>query len=907
MFSASRRFAAAILDGRQLSLNIRTRVREEAVALYAQVERKPGLAIIQVGEDAPSKVYVGHKVKAAQDCHLHVEHLKLPRTSNEANILATIHAINKNDQIHGVILQLPVDSVEKVDVDRCIEAIDPNKDVDGLHFKNAGQLARGMIESGTLLPCTPRGCMELLHTHAPNGIQGLKAVVLGRSKIVGSPIAEMLKWADVTVTTVHSRTPPEQAIAFCRDADIVVAACRQPEFVKGHMLKPGAMVIDVGINSMPDATKKSGARIVGDVDFDSCKEVAGFITPVPGHVGPMTIAMLLQNTLDAAKRFMVADFTRWETRPLSIPNVRPDVDDFALNQTVTPKHITEIAKEMRLFSHEVLQRGPFKAKLDPEQILRRVGNAHRGKYVVVSSVTPSKEGEGKTTTVLGLSAAFNAHLGVNCLPTLREPTLGPLFSIKGGGTGGGFSQVIPSQDMNLHFNGDIHAVCAAHNLLAAATDNCIAREDSTDAAQLFSRLTNGGTYFTQAQLERLAALGITETNPSDFTLEQMERMKLGLVRDEMTIRRVLDTNDRYIEEHFDCAASSEIMNILTLAQDYEDLSERLKRVIVGRDIHGGFVTARDVGVDGAMAILMKNAVQPNLTQTMEGTPVMVHSGPFASLGPGVSSVMADTLALRLVGNDGFVVTEAGFGSDLGLEKFMHIKSTRLDDILRPDVCVLVLTTKSLLITGRKVCEGATKKEMLRMGMEFNLKRHIDNVKQFNIPLVVAVNTFDDDSGEELETLRQNSLEYGADDAVICRNFQEGGRGTVALAESVQRLSREKYELARLYDLEDSVEDKLYALATKVHGRKDILFSDEAKRSLEVLSRFKKLPVCVTTSPYNYHSQSHPDALPVTTLRVQAGAGLLIAGCGATHRSMASLPSRPRFLDMGVTDGTIYGL
>eukprot|EP00397_Hematodinium_sp_SG-2012_P001563 GEMP01001566.1.p1 GENE.GEMP01001566.1~~GEMP01001566.1.p1 ORF type:complete len:911 (-),score=177.59 GEMP01001566.1:2509-5241(-) len=910
MFRLRIRLAATILDGRQLSLNIRNKVRDESIELFNKVKRKPGLAIIQVGEDAPSKVYVGHKVKAGIDCGLHVEHLKLPRSSNEANILATIHAINENDDIHGVILQLPVDSAEEVNVDRCIEAIDPKKDVDGLHFKNAGQLARGMMNNGTLLPCTPRGCMELLRAHSPRPLRGMKAVVLGRSKIVGSPIAELLKWEDVTVTTVHSRTPPDQVIALCREADIVVAACRQPQFLKGYMLKPGAMVVDVGINSIPDATKKSGARIVGDVDYDSCKEVAGYITPVPGHVGPMTIAMLLQNTLDAAKRYMVADFTRWDTRPLSLPVVRPAaVDDFALNQMFKPKHITEVSKEMRLFPHEVLQSGPFKAKLDSERILRRLGGEHRGKYVVVSSVTPTRSGEGKTTTVLGLSQAFMAHLRINCLATLREPSLGPTFSLKGGGTGGGLSQVIPSEDMNLHFNGDIHAVSATQNLLAAATDNCIARENFPQPIEiLFGRLTRTGT-FTKAQLERLQKLGITKTNPSEFTAEEMKKFATrGLVRDKMTIRRVLDVNDAFIENQFNCTASSEVMNILALAHDYNDLVERLKHIVVGRSPQG-FVTARDICVDGALAILMKQASQPNLIQNLEGGPVMVHAGPFAGLGPGVSSVMADTLGLRMVGEDGFVVTEAGFGSDLGLEKFVNIK-TRVDDILIPDVCIVVVTTKSLMTTARSVGSHATKSEALRHGAEVNLRKHIGIVKQFNIPMVVAVNTFDSDSLEELESIRQLALEFGADDAVICRHFQEGGRGAVELAESVQKLSQRKYKLNRSYELHDSIEDKLHSVATKVYGREGISLTDAAKDSLRLFEAdYKHLPVCCNMSPFGFHAPKITETLLIRDLHLQAGSGLIIADCGPdNYNYMPALPSRPRFTDIGIdNEGNTFGL
>lgn len=293
---STRRFAAQVLDGKQLRSKILDRVSQETALL----PKPPGLTVIQVGGHADSTVYVTHKLSAARACGMAAKHVKLPRHSTESDILAIIRECNNDPSTHGMLLQLPLDTNQDVNQDACLNAIDPAKDVDGLHPINAGLLSHGDLDN-CLLPCTPKGCMELIKSTG-RPIAGASAVVLGRSAIVGTPMAELLKWNDATVTVCHSKTT--NIIERTRQADIVVAACRQRNMVTADWIKPGAIVIDVGIHSIPDPTKKSGYRITGDVDYKSASQVAGWITPVPGHVGPMTVAMVVQNTLECAKRLM---------------------------------------------------------------------------------------------------------------------------------------------------------------------------------------------------------------------------------------------------------------------------------------------------------------------------------------------------------------------------------------------------------------------------------------------------------------------------------------------------------------------------------------------------------------------------------------------------------------------------
>jgi len=589
------------------------------------------------------------------------------------------------------------------------------KDVDGFGATNIGELAkRGGHPFFT--PCTPKGVMVLLSESGVD-LKGKNAVVLGRSDIVGSPVSYLLKNADATVTVCHSKTKGlEEHI---KQADVLVAAIGQANFVKGEWLKPGVVVIDVGTNFIPDETKKSGQRLVGDVDFAAASEVASQITPVPGGVGPMTVAMLLQNVVNSATQYFERQKAR-AIRPLPLKLKQPVPSDIAISRDQRPKQITNIAKEIGIAGHELEPYGAYKAKVDLS-LLKRLEHRRNGRYVVVTGITPTPLGEGKSTTTMGIAQAIAGHLDRIAFANVRQPSQGPTFGIKGGAAGGGYSQVIPMDEFNLHLTGDIHAITAANNLLAAAIETRMFHENTQKDGPLYKRLVpakKGKREFQPIMFRRLKKLGITKTNPDELTEDEVHRFaRLDIDPATITWRRVLDVNDRHLrgitvgtagtekgqtrETGFDISVASECMAILALSSDLHDMRERLGRMVIGSSRSGDPVTCDDLGAGGALTALMKDAIKPNLMQTLEGTPVFVHAGPFANISIGASSVLADKLALKLAGTEadedhkakaGFVITEAGFDFTMGGERFFNIKCRSSG--LVPDVVVVVATVRA---------------------------------------------------------------------------------------------------------------------------------------------------------------------------------------------------------------------
>ena len=391
-------------------------------------------------------------LKASIDCKL----LHFPETTTEAELVEEITRLNNDPTVHGILVQLPVPA--HISEYAVTSAVADEKDVDGFGANNIGELAkRGGLPLFT--PCTPKGVLVLLKESGVE-LRGKNAVVLGRSDIVGSPVSYLLKNADATVTVCHSQTIGLQD--YIKRADVLVAAIGKPNFVKGEWLKPGAVVIDVGTNFIPDDTKKSGQKLVGDVDYASAAEVASQITPVPGGVGPMTVAMLLQNVVESATKY----FERQKARaimPLPLKLQSPVPSDIAISRAQHPKQITRVAKEVGILRHELEPFGAYKAKVDLT-LLKRLEHRRNGRYVVVTGITPTPLGEGKSTTTVGITQAIGAHLKRIAFANVRQPSQGPTFGIKGGAAGGGYSQVIPMDEFNLHLTGDIHAITAANNL-----------------------------------------------------------------------------------------------------------------------------------------------------------------------------------------------------------------------------------------------------------------------------------------------------------------------------------------------------------------------------------------------------------------------------------------------------------
>lgn len=920
---------ASVLDGKIVSGEIRKQITQTVLDKRRDFpEFKPGLAIVQVGNREDSNVYIRMKEKAANECQFKFSLVKLNRTITQQQLENVIDGLNSDETIHGIIVQLPLDCEHDINSEVVLNKIDPKKDVDGLHTINSGKLARGDIEN-CVVPCTPRGCLELIKKTGTS-LKGKKAVVLGRSKIVGSPMAALLNWNHCTVTICHSRT--QNLEEYVKEADVLVVAIGRPEMVKGEWVKEGSIVIDCGINSIPDATKKSGQRLVGDVQYKEAKERASWITPVPGGVGPMTVAMLLNNTLDSALRESSSQLSVWKLTllPLSLKNPVPS--DIEIAQAQTPKDIATLASEINLKPSEVDLYGKKKAKVSVK-VLDRLKTCQSGKYVVVCGITPTPLGEGKSTTTIGLAQALGAHSNRNVFACVRQPSQGPTFGIKGGAAGGGYSQVIPMEEFNLHLTGDIHAITAANNLLAAAIDARMFHESTQTDTQLFNRLVpekKGNRKLSDIQIKRLKKIGIEKIDGKELTSEEIARfVRLDIDPETITWQRVIDTNDRFLRKitigqsdtekgktrpcQFDITVASEIMAVLALSTSLADMRERLGRMVVASNKSGEPITADDLGVSGALAVLMKDAINPNLMQTLEGTPVFVHAGPFANIAHGNSSILADQIALKIVGQDGFVVTESGFGADIGMEKFMNIKCRYSG--LKPNAAVLVATVRALKMHGGgpTVVPGvplpseytAENLDLVVKGFS-NLKKQIENVSFFGVPVVVAINSFATDTEKELQTVQQLCRDAGAYDAVICHHWSRGGSGAIDLAEAVNKACSSPSKFEFLYDLQLPLEKKIEIIARKIYGADGVTFSDVATERLERYKKqgFNDLPICMAKTHLSLSDnptlKGAPKGfmLPISDVRASVGAGFIYPLVGKMS-TMPGLPTRPCFYDIDI--------
>jgi methylenetetrahydrofolate dehydrogenase (NADP+) / methenyltetrahydrofolate cyclohydrolase / formyltetrahydrofolate synthetase len=580
-----------------------------------------------------------------------------------------------------------------------------------------------------------------------------------------------------------------------------------------------------------------------------------------------------------------------------MPAVPSDID---ISKASTPQPISAIAAAAGIAPEEIEPYGDVKAKVKLS-LLDRLADAPNGKYIDVTAITPTPLGEGKTTTSVGLTQALGC-IGKNPFLCIRQSSMGPTFGIKGGAAGGGYSQVIPMEEFNLHLTGDLHAVSIANNLLAAAIDARIKHEAHAD----------------------------------DETWAATDLPRLNIDPETITWRRVVDINDaalRSIEiglgekwqdgprrtTGFDITVASEVMAILALATSQADMRQRLGRIIVAMNKDGQPVTAEDIGCAGAMMVLMKDALKPNLSQTIEGQPVFVHAGPFANIAHGNSSIVADRMALKLAD---YVVTESGFGSDIGMEKFFDIKCRASG--LVPDCVVLVATIRALKMHGGgpKVTPGKTLDEaytsenlpLLEAGV-CNLQRHIEIARSFGIPVVVAVNAFPTDTDAEVELVRQAAADSGAEAAVVARHWAEGGKGAVELAEAVVAACEQPKDFKLLYPDSASIKEKIEAIATKIYLADGVTYEPLAEKQIAIYEKIGlgNLPICMAKT---HLSLSHDPlrkgvprgfSVPIREVRASAGAGFLYPLAGAM-RIMPGLPSKPAFLAIDLDDeGNVVGM
>ncbi len=629
--------------------------------------------------------------------------------------------------------------------------------------------------------------------------------------------------------------------------------------------------------------------------------------------------------------------------PTKLKLLSPVPSDIEIAQAAKVKPIAQVAQDAGLRPDELELYGNHKAKVRLS-VLQRLAKRPNGYYVDVTAITPTPLGEGKTTTTVGLSQALGAHLGRRVFTCIRQPSQGPTFGIKGGAAGGGYSQIIPMEEFNLHLTGDIHAITASHNLMAAAMDARMFHEhEQPDDEKLFNAFCpkgkDGKRRFAECHLRRMKKLGFWADDPDQLTPEQKRKL-VRLDIDPATIQwnRVVDINDRLLRQitigqgpeekgftrttGYDITVASEIMAILALTTSIEDMRERFGRMVFASSKSGEPLTADDLGVAGAIMVLMKDAIMPNLMQTLEGTPAFVHAGPFANIAHGQSSIIADQIALKLAGKGGFVITESGFGADIGMEKFMDIKCRYSG--LTPDCVVLVATVRALKMHGGgpKVTPGKPldkaytdeNLDLLRAGLP-NLLRHIKNAKGYGVPVVVAVNAFATDTDAECELIRQAAIEAGAEDAVKCTHWSYGGKGTIALGKAVIAACEQPKKFQFLYSLDIPIKEKIEAIA-KFYGADGVDFEPEAERKLERFTQqgYDKLPICMAkthlsfTADANLKNAPTGFRIPIRDVRASVGAGFIYPLVG-TMRTMPGLSTRPSFfdIDLDLKTGKVKGL
>lgn len=553
------------------------------------------------------------------------------------------------------------------------------------------------------------------------------------------------------------------------------------------------------------------------------------------------------------------------------------MEDIDIARNTKLKDITEIAKKAGINDEELEQYGKYKAKIDSKKISDRLKNKKDGKLILVTSINPTPLGEGKTTMAIGLADGLT-RIGEKAILALREPSLGPVFGIKGGATGGGYAQVAPMEDINLHFTGDIHAITSANDLLAAMIDNHI--------------------YFEN----ELGFEKVTWKRCIDLNDRQLRKIETGLSGEKNIIQR---------EDGFDISVASEIMAILCLSTDIKDLKRRIANIIVGYNKENEPITAHDLHAEGALTVLLKDAINPNLVQTLEHTPAIIHGGPFANIAHGCNSIIATKTAMKLAD---YTITEAGFGSDLGAEKFLDIKCRKAN--LKPDAVVCVATIRALKYHG-----GQSKEEVKQENLEalsnglHNLNRHLDNLKnKFGLNVIVAINKFSTDTDAEIELLSSKLKEQGIEMSLV-ESHQKGSVGAIDLAEKIVKLTEKPEDFRFVYEDEESIKVKIEKVAKNIYGAESVEYSDEAIKQINKIEKmgYSKLPVCIAKTQYSFSDDAknleckEPFTLHVNEILLKAGAEFVVAITGKIM-TMPGLPKVPAAEKIDIDEnGNIVGI
>lgn len=553
------------------------------------------------------------------------------------------------------------------------------------------------------------------------------------------------------------------------------------------------------------------------------------------------------------------------------------MEDIDIVRNTKLKDITEIAKKVGINDEEVEQYGKYKAKIDSKKISDRLKNKKDGKLILVTSINPTPLGEGKTTMAIGLADGLT-RIGEKAILALREPSLGPVFGIKGGATGGGYAQVAPMEDINLHFTGDIHAITSANDLLAAMIDNHI--------------------YFGN----ELGFEKVTWKRCIDLNDRQLRKIETGLSGEKNIIQR---------EDGFDISVASEIMAILCLSTDIKDLKRRIANIIVGYNKENEPITAHDLHAEGALTVLLKDAINPNLVQTLEHTPAIIHGGPFANIAHGCNSIIATKTAMKLAD---YTITEAGFGSDLGAEKFLDIKCRKAN--LKPDAVVCVATIRALKYHGGQAKEEVKQEnlEALSNGLH-NLNRHLDNLKnKFGLNVIVAINKFSTDTDAEIELLSSKLKEQGIEMSLV-ESHQKGSVGAIDLAEKIVKLTEKPEDFRFIYEDEESIKFKIEKVAKNIYGAESVEYSYEAIKQINKIEKmgYSKLPVCIAKTQYSFSDDAknleckEPFTLHVNEILLKAGAEFIVAITGKIM-TMPGLPKVPAAEKIDIDEnGNIVGI